>query len=348
VKEVERLKAMIRVSYTMIFTAVPVPAATYRRWRFRVKNGRNPVNRTGPRPLEPLNLKKLDAELERLAHGPKRSRGISELHKEMRGSLSRRELDEMVLKTRRDTLRKERAEQSKLSWHQPGSVWGMDICEIRAPRFYRKRFALSVQDLASGYKLPPLSSDNVPKGKEVADHLGQLFKEFGRPLFLKRDNGGNLNHSSVTDLLAENHVLPLNNPCYYAPYNGAIEHAQGEFKRILRKDQNQLISLKEFTLSAELAAHDLNHVRRRRRQGATSCGLFYNSPRFSYSNRKRKEVFLWICERAVDIMQQAGKRIAQSSAWRIACKIWLVKNDLLSISKYNEVLPPFTRKTAHH
>ena len=121
----------------------------------------------------------------------------------------------------------------------------------------------------------------------------------------------NFNHSSVTDLLAENHVLHLNSPCYYAPYNGAIEHAQGEFKRILRKDQNQLISLKEFTLSAELASHDLNHMSRRRRQGATSCGLFYNSPRFSYSNRKRKEMFLWICERAADIMQQASKCIAQ-------------------------------------
>ena len=54
------------------------------------------------------------------------------------------------------------------------------------------------------------------------------------------------------------------------------------------------------------------------------------------------------CERAADIMQQAEKKISQSSAWRIACKLWLMKNDLLSISKYDEVLPPLSGKTAHN
>ncbi len=339
---------MVKVSYAMIFTALPVPAATYRRWRFRVNNDMTPVSSPGPRPQGPLDLQKLDTELARLVHGPKRSRGCGDLHKEMRGCVSRRELDQMILRSRKDTLRKERIEQDKLSWHQPGSVWGMDIFETRTPLPCRKRYALSVQDLASGYKLPPLSSEKVPKGQDVADHLGHLFKEFGKPLFLKRDNGANLNHSSVTELFAENHILPINSPCYYARYNGAIEHAQGEFKRRLRKNHNQLASFKEFTLSTELVAHNLNHVRRRRLQGATSCSLFYNSPRFTYSNRKRKEVFLWICERAATIMQQAGENVSKSSAWRIACKLWLVKNNLLSIVKYDEVLPPLSLKTAHN
>lgn len=348
VNEIERVKGMFKVSYAMIFKAVPLCSTTYRRWRFRVQNGKDPVDKPGPKPLKPLDLQKLDGELERLTHGPKRSHGISKLRGAMRCSISRRELDMMVVQARQNKLHKERAEQYKLRWYRPGSVWSMDVFEIRTQPSYCKHFVLSVQDLASGYKLPPLSSDGVPKGQDVTRHLGQLFKVFGRPLFLKRDNGGNLNHSSVTELLAENHVLPLNSPCHYAPYNGAIEHAQGEFKHRLRQKHNQAASLREFALSAELTAHDLNHVCRRKLRGKTSCRRFFRNPRFSYSNRKRQEVFLWINNRAVDIMEQAGKNVSQSSAWRIACKLWLMKNDLLSISKNDEVLPPLSGKTAHN
>lgn len=348
VEEIEQLKRVFKVSYMMIFKAVPLNASTYRRWRCQVRSDKEPVKKPGPKPLKPLNLQKLDTELKRLDHGPKRSRGIGNLRGAMRGSISRRGLDEIIIRARQDKLRKERAEQCRLNWHQSGSAWSMDVFEIRTPPSYRKNFVLSVQDLASGYKLPPLTSGSVPKGLEITRHLGRLFKEFGRPLFLKRDNGGNLNHSSMTELLAENHVLPLNSPCHYAPYNGAIEHAQGEFKRRLTQNHNYAASCREFALSTELTAHDLNHVCRRKLQGNTSCSRFFKNPRFNYPNRKRQEVFLWIYNRAVDIMEQAGKNVSQSSAWRIACKLWLMKNDLLSISKNDEVLPPLSGKTAHN
>jgi hypothetical protein len=170
----------------------------------------------------------------------------------------------MVTRTRQDKLRKERAEQFKQNWHRSGSAWNIDVFEIRKPQSYSKNFVLLVQDLASGYKLPPLASGSVPKGPEITRHLGQVFEEFCRPLLLKRDNGGKINNSLVTELLAENHVFPLNNPCHYVRYNVAIEHAQGEFKHRLRQNDKYTVSCKEFALSTELTAHDLNHVRRRK------------------------------------------------------------------------------------
>ncbi len=45
-------------------------------------------------------------------------------------------------------------------------------------------------------------------GDEVAAHLNALFEDHGPPLFLKRDNGGNLNHTLVEDLLEAFLVIP--------------------------------------------------------------------------------------------------------------------------------------------
>ena len=122
----------------------------------------------------------------------------------------------------------------KVDWQEPGTVWAMDVFELKAYCSPCKTFVLTVQDLASGYKFPPLCTYNEPRGYQVAGHSRNLFMRFGKPLFLKLDNGGNLNHSSVKDLLADHLVLPLNSPAYYAPYNGAIEHTQGEFKKQLQ------------------------------------------------------------------------------------------------------------------
>ena len=74
-----------------------------------------------------------------------------------------------------------------------------------------------------------------PVGEEIAGYLSDKFSRFGPPLLLKRDNGGNMNHSAVNDVLAEFFILPLNSPAYYAPYNGAIEESQREMKRCLRE-----------------------------------------------------------------------------------------------------------------
>jgi hypothetical protein len=71
-----------------------------------------------------------------------------------------------------------------------------------------------------------------PCGEEIAGHLSRHFERFGPPLFIKRDNAGNLNHTSVNEVLEEHMVIPINSPYYTPSYNGAIEHSQGEFENL--------------------------------------------------------------------------------------------------------------------
>lgn len=333
------MKRVFQLTYTTIFQALAICSSTYRRWRSRIRQGKVPVKKPGPKVLKPLDLKKLGDELKRLNHGRKRSRGVGKVRNAVKDFISRRELAEMVAKMRKHSLHKDRTSHLNMCWKIPGSVWSMDIFEIRMAHITGKCFVLCVQDLASGYKFPPLATLKQPAGYEVSLHLEKLFQQFGRPLFLKRDNGGNLNQGAVTDMLSRNHVLPLNSPCYYPKYNGAIEHGQGEMKSKLKQKYNGVKTFMEFTRCVELAAHDLNHIPRRKLGRDNACRRFFDRPRFNYSKRKVMEVFLWISERAIDIVKKAKKNLTPDAAYRLACQIWLVKNNLLSISKNGEVLP---------
>jgi len=348
VTNTEQLKMEHDVRYPLILGPLNVCSSTYRRWRARIDRAQDPVQKRGPKPLNPLDFQELHEELSSLVHGKKRSRGVGRVRACLKDSISRRELSEMIALNRDRHLREERAAQYRLRWHVPGTVWSMDIFEIALPLFPRKYFVHSVTDLASGYKLPPMLTEKEPLGVEVSTHLQRLFEQFGCPLFLKRDNGGNLNHRSVNHLLSRYHVLPLNSPCYYAPYNGAIEHAQGEIKWQLKKVCGDMASVGEFARSVALVVHDLNHITRRGLGGDTSCQRFFADPKIKYHKRKREEVFVWISERALAIVNEAAEKITPAAAWRIACRMWLVKNGLLSISKSEKVLPYFSEKTAHN
>jgi len=336
------------MSYATILQMISIAPSSYRRWKSRMRKGDSPISKPGPKPLAPLNLRKLLRELDQLDHKRKKSLGTGRLHTKMSAEISRRELQNRVVAARKNHFHKQKALQYRLCWHIPGSIWSMDIFEFHQPAILGKCTVLTVQDLASAYKFPPLSFKGTLHGNAVAFHLGRLFKSFGIPLFLKRDNGGNLNQSSVTDLLSENFIIPMNSPGYYAPYNGAIEHAQGEFKSQLRRNCDNSLSFKEFSLSVQLAAHQLNHIKRRQFQENTSCKLFFKEPLASFPKRKREEVLLWIKTRTTDIVEKAKPGLSMAAAWRIACKTWLVKNKLLSISQPGDVLPSFSEVFAHY
>ncbi|WP_092226437.1 hypothetical protein [Desulforhopalus singaporensis] len=134
-------------------------------------------------------------------------------------------------------------------------------------------------------------------------------------------------------------MLPLNSPCYYPKYNGAVEHGQGEMKLNLKKKYNGVNTFMEFTRCVELAAHDLNHIPRRKFGRENACRRFFDRPRFNYSKRKVKVVFLWIYKRAIDIVKKAKKNLTPDAAYRSACQIWLMKNNIFSISENGEMLP---------
>lgn len=348
IEKMEQIKRACRVSYEVLFSMAEICAATFRRWKNRVANGREPVARPGPKPLNPQAVKHAREAVRKLDHRAKRSRGVGEMRKRLREDVSRRDLDRLIAEARYEANRGSRANQYKVAWLQAGSVWAMDIFESKMPGIPGKAFVLTIQDLASGYKFPPLCSDKHIRGPEVADHLEQLFQQFGKPLFLKVDNGGNLNHEAVSNLLDHYFVIPINSPAYYAPYNGAIEHTQGEFKKLLLAPGCCVSSFKEFALKVKIAAHDLNHLGRRKFQGLNSCLSFFGKTKNSYSNTKRKEVVEWISQLAVDIIGKSGQMKNEIDAWRIACRMWLEKNGLVSITKPQRVLPGFFDNFAHN
>ncbi len=348
VERIEQIKNACQVSYKMLFSMAGICAATFRRWKNRVQKALDPVTRPGPKPVNPQAMRKAREEVKKLEHRAKRSHGAGELRKKMQEDISRRDLDRLIAEARQEENRRLRQNQHKVEWHQVGAVWAMDIFETRMPGLPGKAFVLTVQDLASGYKFPPLCLEKQIRGPEVAAHLKQLFHQFGKPLFLKVDNGGNLNHLAVSSLLDRYFVIPINSPTYYAPYNGAIEHTQGEFKKLLLAPGCFYSSFKEFALRVEITAHDLNHQGRRKLLGQNSCLCFFGKRKNSYTKRKRKEVIEWISQLTVDILSKSERMKNEIDAWRIACRMWLEKNGLVSISKPQGVLPGFSEILAHN
>ena len=120
-------------------------------------------------------------------------------------------------------------------------IWSMDIFEQvhRGVRFH----VLQVIDLGSRVKLEPAVKPGAFTGEEVAEHLNYLMHKHEAPLFLKRDNGSNLNSGEVLSILKMFAVIPFNSPPGFPQFNGVMERSQGEIKRYLRailKDREEL------------------------------------------------------------------------------------------------------------
>jgi hypothetical protein len=168
------------------------------------------------------------------------------------------------------------------------------------------------------------------------------------PLFCKRDNGGNLNHLAVNHVLEEALVIPIKSPPYRAPYNGAIEHTQGEFKSYLDRWSWKAGTVDQMILLSETVAHDLNHQPRRCLGGKTPCRSYFGGPRICYPRRKREAVYRSIQELAAEVSTRAGKPAITPTAWRVAAKQWLLKNRLIRIQKAGNVSPDFCQKSDHN
>ena len=224
-------------------------------------------------------------------------------------------------------------------WRRPDVAWAFDGTEYKSGFSDKKMHIQNLQDLCSRYKFSPLSTEYVACGEDIAGHLDRHFTRYGPPLFCKRDNGGNQNHQSVNQLLEDSMVIPINSPIYTAPYNGAVEHAQGEMKSFLRTWNDKAKTVREFVLLAETASNDLNHKPRRCLGGKTACRTYFSKNRIRYTRRQRKAVYEWIKNLAIDISHRVGQSEISSLAWRVAAKKWLEKNGLITILKNRKVLP---------
>ncbi|MDP7251765.1 MAG: hypothetical protein QGF00_19305 [Planctomycetota bacterium] len=315
------------------------------RWQHRLAHHEPVVQQPGPKKVEPLDLGRLQPDIDALRHRNKRTYGTSELHQRYAQSISRRDFAELVDQARRDARKEHRAMQRTIEWHLPGLVWSIDESELWKDTHGNSIKMLTVQDMSSAYKFQPLVATSF-HGEEIAGHLKSLFRKYGPPLYLKRDNGGNLNHQAVNETLSNELVLPLNSPTYYPPYNGAIGRGQGEIKEALREKlkYRPACPTEHVEAWAATAANDRNHQERHRLKGRNSCQTFFtDKDRARHHRRLRKEIYDALIEKQTIIvaaMEERNKR-DKEAAWRIAVEQWLVKNQHITITHNPDVSPHF-------
>lgn len=345
---IAELKKAYCLSNSSLACELGLSYTTLMRWKRRKDMGQPALKKPGPKKVEALNLSQLTEKIRDLDHGCKRSRGTGRLHGAFGSAISRRELNRMITSVRNENKRQRAARRYHITWLRPNLAWAMDDCQKPDGVAGGKLHLHNLSDLCSRYKFHPLASRAIVCGEEVAGHLDHLFSRFDAPLFCKRDNGGNLNHLAVNEVMEQAYVIPINSPPNTARYNGAIEHTQGEFKDCLRRWQWKANTIDEFGLLAETAAHELNHRPRRCLKGQTACRVYFGNNRMRYSKRQRKSIYNWIRDLAAEISIRAGKKTISPVAWRVAAKQWLVKNGLIRIQRAGKVLPDFSLKLCHN
>jgi transposase InsO family protein len=332
VKHMESLKAEVGLSYERLCARVGLSYSTLMRYRHRIAQGEPAVYRPGPKKIMPLDLKKLFEEIVLLGHASERSRGVAVLYARYRDWISRRDFQAAVELARAETNRQRRASLRRVLWNMAGMVWSVDEAQLIGGG--KKLYLNQIQDLGSRYKFLPLVAEQIT-ADEIASHLEILFRRYGAPMVLKRDNGPALNGQAVNSLLGRYLVVPLNSPRYYPPYNGGMERAQRELKERLLCS-GPLGDRHFLQARGEAAAHDLNHHRRRSLAGRTACAVFQAGRENlkPYHRRKRKEVFDWITALAVRIVGETEVNGGSQAelAWRIAVEMWLRRTGIITVS----------------
>lgn len=332
---IEIIKSEHDMDQATLVAAAGISASSYKRWKRRMRSGDDPVQKPGAKKVSPIDLEELKQQIDRLDHGKKRSAGTGRLYQINSHRISRREFNDMVGQVRRSINREKSNTRCSVRWLRANLAWALDGMQHTACHVQ------NLQDLYSRYKFDPMTTAYMPCGEEIAGHLQRHLTRFGPPLFIKRDNAGNLNHRAVNDLLEELMVIPINSPCYSPSYNGAIEHSVGEFKDWLGRFKAAAKSFRELALLVANAAHGLNHRPRRCLHGKNACRSYFGSSPLCYNKRKRKEVFDWISDLAVDLSVRCGKNKIDPSAWRIAARKWMEKHQLIAIVRPAKVLPHF-------
>jgi len=344
---IDEMKEHTRMPYRVLCSILKVSWPSFSRWRLRMKINGTLVKRPGPKKVEPFDPAALKEDIHSLDHGGKRSAGTTKLYGRYQQSVSRRDLGRMIMQVRHDLGMEQRRHLRRIEWLAAGVIWAMDATEygqLSADGF--KIYLHNTQDLGSRYKFLPMAG-GYPVGEEIAGYLSYQFSRFGSPLLLKRDNGGNMNHVAINDVLAEFFILPLNSPVYYAPYNGAIEESQREMKQCLREKLALGLSCSRDQISpyAEAAAHDLNHRLRDCLGGRTSCQVYFGSRRKTiFTKRERRDIYDCLMERAGRILSSLNQsgQVARESAWRIAVEFWLQSKGYIKVHINQKVSPNLT------
>jgi len=326
--------------YREICSAVRLPYPSFIRWRMRHKQDTPLVRQPGPPKVKPPDFSKLAQDIAALSHGQDRTQGTGALYARYASGVSRRELQRMVEVARHDLSTLHRQNLRRISWNVPNVAWSMDPCEYgQRDATGAKVYLTQMQDLASRYKFNPMTG-GVPCGEEISGYLAATFNRFGAPLFLKRDNGSNLNHVAVNDVLADHFVMPVNSPVHYPPYNGAIEEAQTELKNGLtaKLAYRPCCPSEHLEAYASTVEHDLNHQLRPCLNGSNACRVYFAGKRM-FTKWERRDAYVWITNLQHDILSSEGVQL--QAAWRIAIEAWLRMKGFITVSINGKVLPNF-------
>jgi len=232
---IDQIRERTMMPYRAIADAFRLPYPSLIRWRRRRGDDTPLIRKPGPQKIIPPDYGRLKQDIEQLSHGKSRTEGTGAVYLRHASSVSRRQLQKMVTLARHDLNVSHRQNLRRISWNIPNVAWSMDPAEYeKRDERGTKTYLNQMQDPASRYKFSPMAGD-VPCGEEIEGYLTETFSRFGSPLFLKRDNGGTLNHKAVNEVLSEHFVMPINSPVHYPPYNGAIEQAQAELKNGLNE-----------------------------------------------------------------------------------------------------------------
>ncbi|MFI5324033.1 MAG: hypothetical protein ACHQ6U_11005 [Thermodesulfobacteriota bacterium] len=324
--------------YIEICEKVKIPYPSVKRWRVRLKRQTDLVKQPGPFKIQAPDLNQLKEEIAKLPYGKHRTKGAGKLYGLYQASLSRRDLNQLIAQARHEQNTENRQHLKRIVWNVPNVAWSMDPCEYnQRDEFGKKVYLNQMQDLASRYKFSPLSG-NALTGEEISGYLAEIFNRFGAPLFLKRDNGSNLNYKAVNETLEEYFVIPVNSPVHYPPYNGAIEEAQTELKAGL----NQKLLYRPYCPSEHLEAyasaveHELNHRLRPCLNHQNACQVYFKNRRV-FTKWERREAYDWIIGLQSDILRE--NEVQLQTAWRIAVETWLNKKGYITITINGKVSP---------
>ena len=347
-----QLKREVHWPYRRLCCVLEVPYGSFRRWKRRLEQGEPVRIPPGPKKVTPLSREELRGAVAHLHHGHARSRGVGALYRRYHTQVSRRELEALTETVRRARAQQRQAALRHVTWQVPGLVWSLDDAELVRGNSPLLRLH-QAQELASRYKFPPWVGERI-LGATVAQRLEELFGQYGPPLVLKRDNGGNLNQQAVDEVLARHLVMPLNSPPHYPPYNGGMEHAVGELKGplVAQLRARGPVPAAEVQKWAELLAHEVNHRPRPSLQGEVACRVFQDARAAlkRYTLRKRREFFEEINDLTQMLMQVQGvcTQRQADTVRRLAVEAWLQKNDVITITQNHRVSPIFLEKIAHN
>ena len=335
---IDQIKEKTDMSYRAIADAVQLPYTNIVRWRTRRKTDMPLVRQPGPPKIKPPDCSRLAQEIAGLSHGQARTQGSGALYANYASSVSRRELQRMIEAARHDQNTLHRQNLRRIHWNVPNVAWSMDPCEYGQQG--EKVYLNHMQDLASRYKFSPMTGD-VPCGEEIAGYLAATFNRFGAPLFMKRDNGSNLNHDAVNDVLADYYVIPLNSPVHYPPYNGAIEEAQTELKNGLATKLAYRPNCPREHMEAYAATveHDLNHQPRPCLNGSNACQTYFTGKR-TFTKWERRDAYEWVTSVQNDMLC-SREGVQPQAAWRIAVEAWLRMKGYITVTINGKVLPNF-------